>query len=287
MNMTPYFVDHGGEPGTPRVVLVHGLGGSHANWFTLGPLLASTTRPIAPDLAGFGFTPGTPRTATVAANAELLARFIREELGEPVTLVGNSMGGMVSAMVAAAHPDLVDRVVLINPVLPKPRGVRRDRRVVAAFVAASLPVFSPRMIARRRAAIVARQRVAETLALCCRDVSTVSSAQFEAEVALTIARETDPRAIGDIPAYVAATRSLILHAARRAYRRQLAAIAAPVLLLHGVHDRLVPVASADAAAKAHSQWTYERLEAGHIPHMEAAAETAQLINGWMEGSGRG
>lgn len=283
MNQTPHFVEHGGEPGAPRTVLVHGLGGSHVNWTSLGPRLAATTRPVALDLAGFGFTPGTARTGTVAANAALLARFIRETAGGPVTLVGNSMGGMVSVMCAAADPDLVEGVVLLDPVLPKPRGVRRDRRVVAGFVASMLPVVSPRLIARRRAGIPARTRVQDTLALCCLDVATVSAEQFDAEVALTEARMTDPRAAGDVHAYVAATRSLVLHASGAAYRRQLRAITAPVLLLHGIHDRLVPVSAADAAARALPHWAYHRLEAGHVPHMEAAAETAQLITTWMEG----
>jgi pimeloyl-ACP methyl ester carboxylesterase len=286
MNLTPHFVEHGGKPGAPRTVLVHGLGGSHVNWTSLGPRLAETTRPVALDLAGFGFTPGTARTGTVAANARLLARFVRETVGEPVTLVGNSMGGMVSVMCAVAEPDLVEGVVLLDPVLPKPRGVRRDRQVVAGFAVSVLPGISTRLIARRRAATPARARVEQTLALCCRDVSTVSPEQIAAEVALTEARASDPRAAGDIPAYVAATRSLILHAASPAYRRQLAAIAAPVLLLHGVHDRLVPVAAADATAQALPRWTYHRLEAGHIPHMEAAAESAQLITTWIEGSRR-
>src|SRR5690349_14745248 len=87
----PYRVEHGGPDGSPCVVLVPGLGGSHANWSALGPLLATAARPVAVDLAGFGFTPGGRREARVGANADLLARFLAEEIGEPAILVGNSM----------------------------------------------------------------------------------------------------------------------------------------------------------------------------------------------------
>ena len=66
----------------------------------------------AVDLAGFGLTrPSSGRQPTVQSNADLVARFIDEVVGKPVLLVGNSMGGMISNMVAARHPELVTGVV--------------------------------------------------------------------------------------------------------------------------------------------------------------------------------
>src|SRR5919107_5072968 len=98
------WVDHGGPAGAPVVVAVHGLGGSHANWHDLAPLLTDTHRVLAVDLAGHGRTPRAGRSASVRANAALLGRFVEQVVGEPVVLLGNSMGAAISVLHTAAHP---------------------------------------------------------------------------------------------------------------------------------------------------------------------------------------
>ena len=100
-----HVADFGGEG--PPIVLLHGLGASHTGWMPVGPGLARRGRVIAPDLIGFGRTPLDGRRSTIQANVDLVSRLLDRELaGEgPVTVVGNSMGGMVSVMLAAARPD--------------------------------------------------------------------------------------------------------------------------------------------------------------------------------------
>src|SRR5262245_37901786 len=111
-----HYIDHGGPHGEcgSRMVLVHGLGGSHVNWAGVGHLLARTHRVVAVDLPGFGRTPLAGRTSAVDANADLLARFVRALGDEPATLVGNSMGGMLAMICAARHPSVVRALVLVN-----------------------------------------------------------------------------------------------------------------------------------------------------------------------------
>jgi pimeloyl-ACP methyl ester carboxylesterase len=277
----PHRVEFGGPAEGPRVVLVHGLGGSHANWAALGPLLADSTRPVAVDLAGFGYTPGTGKTARVAANARLLERFLREEVGEPAVLVGNSMGGMISIMTAAAHPELVTGVVLLDPVLPTSPGARLDPAAILGIVIALLPVLGPMVLVRRRAAAGARERALSTLSVCYADISRLTDEQLDTEVGLTETAEAE--GLTPVAAYVGAARSLVLHGVRPRYRREMAAINAPVLLLHGTHDRLVSVSAADTTARKHPSWRYQRQDGGHVPHMELPVETAHTITAWLEG----
>ncbi|MGH2725225.1 MAG: alpha/beta fold hydrolase [Actinomycetota bacterium] len=85
------------------MVLMHGLGGSHLNWMRLGPRLAERARVYAPDMAGFGRTPPAARSTSVWANQRLLDRFLEVVTGAPAILVGNSMGGMISILEAAAR----------------------------------------------------------------------------------------------------------------------------------------------------------------------------------------
>lgn len=117
-----HYVDFGGAANGPRLVLVHGLGGSHLNWTLLAPLLAARARVVAIDLLGFGLSHPEGRPATVQANAKMLGRFVDEVLGSPAILVGNSMGALVSIMLASRRPDAVAGLVLIDPALP-PTGV--------------------------------------------------------------------------------------------------------------------------------------------------------------------
>jgi pimeloyl-ACP methyl ester carboxylesterase len=108
------------------MVLIHGLGGSHLNWLEAGPGLAARRRVLALDLAGFGRTPLAGRSARVRSNQRLLGRFIDEVVGEPAILVGNSMGGMIALLEAADHPRRVAALVLVDPAMPRSRGVRFD-----------------------------------------------------------------------------------------------------------------------------------------------------------------
>src|SRR5262245_54792559 len=159
-----HYLDFGGPAGDTPVVLVHGLGGSHLNWGLVGPALAARTRVYAPDLPGFGLTFPGGRTASVPANTAVLDAFLDKVVGGPALLVGNSMGGMVALRQAAAHPETVTGLVLLDPALPRPRGVRQDRLVAAMFLAYVTPGLGPRMLARRRAEATPARMVADTLA---------------------------------------------------------------------------------------------------------------------------
>ena len=103
--------------GTP-VVLVHGSGPgvtAYANWRLTLPALAPHVRALALDMVGFGFT---DRPSDVVYGMEtwtnhLLAFLDALEL-ERVSVVGNSFGGALALRLAADHPDRVDRLVLMG-----------------------------------------------------------------------------------------------------------------------------------------------------------------------------
>src|SRR5262245_24015903 len=118
-----YFADFGGSGS--RLVLVHGLGGSHANWLAVAPRLAERAQVVALDLPGFGRTPAAGRSARVAANRDCLHRFLAA-VGVPAIIVGNSMGGLIAMMEAALHPENVTGLVLVAPAQPLPAGTRVD-----------------------------------------------------------------------------------------------------------------------------------------------------------------
>ncbi|HZD01418.1 MAG TPA: alpha/beta hydrolase [Actinomycetes bacterium] len=275
-----HYVDFGGAKGAPRLVLVHGLGGSHLNWCLLAPRLAAAARVLAVDLIGFGLTHPEGRAATVQTNAALLDRFVREVAGAPAILVGNSMGGMVSIMEAAAHSDAVAGLVLIDPVLPLVRGVRPDRLVLTMFLAYALPGIGERYLARHRAAVPPRQLVQQVLDVSCADPTRIPKELVAAAVALA---EERAAVEGLDAAFLSATRSLLwVSAKRERYWAAMRAVAAPVLLLHGEQDRLVSVRSAREAAARNPGWRFEVFpDAGHVPQLEVPDAVAARMLDWL------
>ena len=114
-----------GEAG-PRVVFVHGLFGQGKNWTTIAKGLADGHRVTLLDLPNHGHSPWTDRVDYVDM-AEMVAAEV-ESYGEPVTLVGHSMGGKVSMQLALRRPELLRGLVVVDiaPVEYPLRGGRTD-----------------------------------------------------------------------------------------------------------------------------------------------------------------
>jgi pimeloyl-ACP methyl ester carboxylesterase len=114
-----------GEP----IIFVHGISGSWQNWLENLPHFGRGHRAIALDLPGFGASPMPSWPIDMPAYGRLLHDFC-EKLGvaNGVTLVGNSMGGLVAAEAVLTEPRRFARLVLvsaagfINTWLPHERG---------------------------------------------------------------------------------------------------------------------------------------------------------------------
>ena len=66
------------------------------------------------------------------------------------------------------------------------------------------------------------------------------------------------------------------------YATQLEGVSAPVLLIHGQHDRLVSIRQADAAAQKFDSWRFEVMDhVGHVPQLEDPGLVAATILEWM------
>jgi pimeloyl-ACP methyl ester carboxylesterase len=96
----------------PRVVFVHGLFGQGKNWTTIARGLADRHRVTLLDLPNHGDSPWTDRVDYLDM-AELVAAEL-EEFGEPVTLVGHSMGGKVAMQLALRRPELLRALVVVD-----------------------------------------------------------------------------------------------------------------------------------------------------------------------------
>lgn len=102
------------EAGTgPTVILLHGLGADASVWApTIAPL-ARHYRVIVPDQIGFGRSDKPLINYRIATLVDFLDGFYQALGIERATLVGNSLGGAAAASFALAHPQKVERLVLV------------------------------------------------------------------------------------------------------------------------------------------------------------------------------
>src|SRR6185295_6945465 len=97
-------------------------------------------RVTAVDLIGFGRTRALDRAATIATNRAVVEGVL--DASAPAVVVGNSMGAVIAAGVAARRPDLVVGLVLVDPALPWARIGPADWWRAARLAPLMLPAFA-------------------------------------------------------------------------------------------------------------------------------------------------
>jgi len=273
-----HYLDFGGD-GKP-LLMVHGLGGNAMNWMAVGPGLSKHHRVLALDLAGFGRTPLFNRSAAVGANANLVHSFIEQVIGEPVVLMGNSMGGHIAMLEAADHPRWVSGLILVDPAIPGVHVRRPDPTMLGVMAAITLPGLADMVIDRRARLLGPEGLVRETIAMVAADPSRIDATMIDAHVQLMRERENLGRQ--NSRAFLQAIRSLGLRMADPRFWARMRKIEAPALVIHGELDRLIPLSAARDLARRHPDWTFEVIDGvGHVPMMETPNRFLEVVNQWL------
>ena len=220
----------------PPLVFVHGLTGSWPNWLEQLPVFAREHRVVAMDLPGFGHSPMPHERITISFYARLLDGLLDKLRIDMAALVGSSMGGFVSAELAIAFPERVERLVLVSaaglstylsPYTTRALSMsRRFERILAAFTTWG---------AVNADTIVRRPRLRKVI---FGDLLTHPS-RLGAPLAAELVRG------GGKPGFVEALEALSTYSVRD----RLPEIACPTLIVWGDRDRLVPVRDADVYAE--------------------------------------
>lgn len=279
LNGPVHYADYGGE-GRP-LVLVHGLGGSHLNWLHVAHRLAERHRVLAVDLAGFGLTPQAGRKSTVQANQRLLDDFIAAiSPDESVGLIGNSMGGLVSILEAAANPAAVHSMVLVNPALPLADAGAVNVFTMQRLFVPLIPGVGEAAMSRYYARATPEQQLDQTLAAVTANPAGLPTHGRELNLEMIRLRKEMDWAVRS---FLQASRSIAAVLVRRtAFRKTLAAVECPVLLIHGQEDSIVSPASARWAIEQRPDWRLELLEGvGHVPQLEAPDVFGDLVEDFL------
>jgi pimeloyl-ACP methyl ester carboxylesterase len=274
-----------GEP----AVFVHGLGGSAANWTDLMDLLSRPDSASpgltceAPDLPGFGYSPAPANGEySLTAGAEAVIALIERRHNWPVHLVGNSMGGAIATRVAARRPDLVRTLTLVSPALPD----LRPRLLPVRLALAAAPGLG-RVVMNRVQRMPAARRTDMTVRDLYADPALMAPERRAEAIAEVVRRDELTYAIDAI---VYSGRALVSEYIRRgpgSLWRDAALVAAPALVIHGSHDRLVNPATAGRAARTFRTCRVVVLpRVGHVAMMERPeAVAAEMRSFWASVAG--
>ncbi|OZB81953.1 MAG: hypothetical protein B7X32_15160 [Microbacterium sp. 13-71-7] len=117
------------------VLAIHGITANGRSWDTVAALLPAR-RILAPDLRGRARSNALPGPYGLRRHAEDLAAVLEADGGGARTILGHSMGAFVAVALAAARPDLVARLVLVDGGFPLalPPGVSPDDLDIAALL---------------------------------------------------------------------------------------------------------------------------------------------------------
>ncbi|MGH7095360.1 MAG: acetoin dehydrogenase dihydrolipoyllysine-residue acetyltransferase subunit [Stellaceae bacterium] len=244
-----------GEGGVP-IVFIHGFGADLNTWMFNQTALADRQRTIALDLPGHG---GSTKALKGPVDGASFAADIDRALGalgiDRVHLVGHSMGGGIALQFAGWQSE---RVVSLTLIASAELGSEINGAFIDGFV---------KMERRREAQDVLRLLVHDP-ALVSRqmveDVLRYKRLDGVAEALAAIAAEWFPNGV------------------QRASGAEIAArLSMPTQIIWGREDRIIPVAHAEALAGRLPVHILDH--AGHLPHMEKAAEVNRLIARFVAG----
>lgn len=272
-----HWKDYGGS-GTP-VVMVHGLGGSIANWDVIGPRLATQARVVAVDLPGFGMSPPA-RDWSVQTHANAIVEVI-DHVGSPAVLIGNSLGGLISEMVASTRPDLVSGLVLISPATP-PRlpDPYLHWPTACRLLVRSTPLIGPALFRMELARTTPRQLINDSLTRIAHNRGRVPLEMVESFVELAERRSHFPWAADAVPKTAQSIRASFLR--RGEFNSMIRKITAPTLVIQGIEDRIVSRTAVEWLCWIRPDWTLLQLDdTGHTPQLDAPIRTLSAIQPWL------
>jgi pimeloyl-ACP methyl ester carboxylesterase len=251
-----------GPRGAPAVLMLHGFGSSLHTWEDWARGLEGERRVVRIDLPGFGLTGSDPARDYSDARAVAVLAALLDGLGlAQVDLIGSSMGGRIAWRFAADRPERVRRLVLLAPDGYAAYGIEYDTPVRVPPLLRLLPYTLPKPLFR------------QTATAAYADPAAMPPEVLERYYEMTLAP-------GVRQAILDRTAGHMLARPEPFLRR----IRAPVLLLWGERDRMVPVANAaDYGRELPDSRLVVLPGLGHVPMEEDPARSLAPVRDFLGG----
>lgn len=254
----------------PVLLMLHGIAGSSRAWKEVMPELAKSYTVIAPDMLGHGESAKPLGDYSLGAYASGMRDLMVALDVERASVIGQSFGGGVAMQLAYQHPEMVERLVLVDA-----GGLGREvswmlRAVTLPGSELVLPFVFPKAVRG------VGDRISSTLA--SRGVHAPRMAEmWRAFGSLT---DVDNRA-----AFVRTMRAVIDPGGQSisALDRLYLAAHLPTLIVWGDQDTIIPVAHGHAAHEAIPGSELVIIEgAGHFPHTENPRQFNMVLLDFLE-----
>ncbi|MGD1046395.1 MAG: alpha/beta fold hydrolase [Bacteroidota bacterium] len=135
-----YYNAYGSES-LPALIILHGLLGSSNNWHSFGKIFGEHFRTFIPDARNHGRSPHS-EVFNYHAMADDVVEFVTQHRISSTSLMGHSMGGKTAALVALLHPELVDKLIVVD-IAPRSYKAHHDQ-VFDALTSLDLNTFQYR-----------------------------------------------------------------------------------------------------------------------------------------------
>jgi pimeloyl-ACP methyl ester carboxylesterase len=258
------YVELGSGDGIP-VVFVHGLSGSWQNWLENIPHFAREHRVLALDLPGFGHSPMPAWEISIERYGRLLHGFC-EALGvRDCAVVGNSMGGFISAEAASAEPGRFEKLVLVSAA-----GVSHVRmRRQPAETAARMATAAAPLLLKLQERGMRRPRI--------RQVIFKGLFQHPEALRRELLLEQFQNGAGR-PGFLPALQGLVGYD----ILDQLTEVEVPTLIVWGRNDRVVPPQDAVGyGQRLRNSQTVIFDDTGHLPQLERPVRFNRLLEAFL------
>ncbi|MRD46625.1 alpha/beta fold hydrolase [Caenimonas koreensis DSM 17982] len=259
--MQVHLRDEGPRDDPLPIVLLHGTSASLHTWEGWASALRGNRRVIRVDLPGFALTGPHPKDDYSTAAYVSFVRALADKLNvQRFVLAGNSLGGQIAWSTAAAMPDRVARLILVDA-SGYPMELLVGQVIPLGFKLAAIPWLQP--VVRNS---LPRSVVETSVRNVYGDPSKVTPQLVDVYYDMAL-REGNRRAL-----------SLRLAQGYTADTRRLAQLRMPTLILWGGKDKLIPREAAQWFARdiAGSKLVMFD-ELGHVPHEEDAQRTVQEV----------
>lgn len=244
----------------PSLVLLHGAFMDHTTWDAVAAELAQKYRVVAPDLPGFGQSEKPPESRFpygindfADAVVDLYAGL---ELGRAI-MVGHALGAAVAITLAARHPELISRLVLIDALCYPARPDLASRVALAPLIGG----FAFKQLWGKGTFKAYFKKS------CLSRESPLPSARLDAYYEAFNTPSARASALATLRA-TRDTRAVVAHIGR---------ITTPTLVIWGSEDTLYPAAYGQRMAREIPQAGFQLVAAGHIPHEEQPREVLDAI----------
>lgn len=256
-------------------MLLHGFGASIGHWRHNLTELGQYHTVYALDMLGFGASEKVVADYNVALWVEQVYDFWRTFIQQPVVLIGNSIGALVCLAAAAAHPDMVQGVVMIS--LPDPSV--RETAIPQFFrpaVRAIEQIFASPLLLRSLFSIVRRPAIVRPWAA----IAYANPAAVTEELLEILIGPAQDR--GSAQAFCAILKAMISPDFGPSVQSVLPTLEIPLLLIWGRQDRMIPRGLAQQFLGYNPNLQLLELDnAGHCPHDECPEQANQAILDWI------